>query len=181
MTRAQSPREAARSPLVSSASLGYSYTNASVPSSGRIALNGANATITIDAIPRLETRLDVGYVRSSNVLHSGSQGDILSYLVGPVFYPVRHRKQTVFVQGLLGGARVRGPLPVGGRFLTGYVNHLAWAIGTGAEYAVHNSIGFRIGADYLHTNFFNSATVIKGQNDLRITVSFVFLFGRHAR
>ncbi len=178
---AQSPCVAGVAPMVS-AGLGYSYTNLAVPSSARVALNGLDATITIDVFPRLAARFDVGYVRSSNVLHSGNHGDVLSYLAGPVFYPVTHRKQTFFVQGLLGGARVTGAVPIsGGGFATGYVNHLAWAIGTGAEYRVYDSIGFRIGADYLHTAYFNSATTIKGQSDLRVTGSFVYFFGRRSR
>ncbi len=179
-TMAQSPRVSAVGPLLS-ASLGYSFTNLAASSSSRIGLHGLDATITIDAIPRLGARMDVGYVRSYDVLNSGKHGDVLSYLAGPVFYPVRHRTRAIFVQGLLGGARVTGAVPVSnGGFLTGYVNHFAWAIGTGVEYRVSESIGFRIGADYLHTAYFQSATIIRGQSDLRITGSFVYFFGRHS-
>jgi hypothetical protein len=144
-------------------------------------LNGLNATFTVDVIPRLGARVDVGYVRSANVLNSGYPSDILSYLVGPVFYPMRDQKRAIFAQGLFGGARVTGAVPVsGGGFLNVYVNQFAWAIGTGAQYRVHESIGFRVGVDYLHTRYFNSSTAIKGQNNLRITVSFVYFFGRYS-
>jgi hypothetical protein len=178
---AQSPRASAIGPSMS-ASLGYSFISLAVPSSSRIGLNGLDAALTIGVIPRLAARIDVGYVRSSDVLNSGKTGDVLSYLAGPVFYPVRHRTRTVFVQGLLGGARVTGAVPVtGGGFLSGYVNRFAWAIGTGVEYRVSESIGFRIGADYLHTAYFQSATIITGQSDLRITGSLVYYFGSHRR
>lgn len=178
-TMAQSPRASAVGPSVS-ASLGYSFVSLAVPPSSRIGLNGFDAALTIGLIPRLGARIDVGYVRSSDVLNSGKTGDVLSYLAGPVFYPVRHRTRALFVQGLLGGARVTGAVPVSsGGFLSGYVNRFAWVIGTGFEYRVSGSIGFRIGADYLHTAYFQSATIISGQSDLRITGSFVYFFGRH--
>jgi hypothetical protein len=50
---------------------------------------GLVLALTIDVIPRLVARLDVGYVRSANALNSGYQSDIWSYIVGPVFNPVR--------------------------------------------------------------------------------------------
>jgi hypothetical protein len=177
-TMAQSPRATAIVPVVS-ASLGYSFTNLAVPSSSRIGLNGLDAALTIDIIPHLGVRLDVGYVRASNALNSGNHSDVLSYLAGPVFYPVRHRKVAVFAQGLFGAARVTGAVPVGGGgFLTGYVNQFAWAVGTGAEYRVHESIGIRLGADYLHTRYADPSLVIRGQNNLRVTGSFVYFFGK---
>ena len=178
---AQSPREAGVASMVN-VGLGYSYTNFAVPSSARIALNGLDAAFTLDVSPRLGARVDVGYVRASDVLNSGHHSDVLSYLAGPVFYPVRRRKLAIFVQGLLGAARVTGSVPgSGGGFLTGYVNQFAWAVGTGAEYRVHGSIGVRIGADYLHTRLFNSSTAIRGQDNLRITGSLVYFFGRRMR
>jgi hypothetical protein len=175
---AQSPRAGAIGPSVS-AGLGYSFTSQTVPASSRIGLNGLDATFTVDIIPRLGARLDVGYVRSANVLNSGYQRDVLSYLAGPVFYLVRDHKRAIFAQGLIGAARVTGAVPVSsGGFLNGYVNQFAWAIGTGAQYRIHESIGVRIGADYLHTRYFNSGTAIGGQSNLRITASFVYFFGR---
>src|SRR5260370_10739610 len=106
-TMAQSPRASAVGQSVS-ASLGYSFISLAVPPSSRIGLNGFDAALIIGLIPRLGARIDVGYVRSSDVLNSGKTGDDLRYLAGPVFYPVRHRTRALFVQGLLGGASVTG-------------------------------------------------------------------------
>src|SRR5713226_1351217 len=179
-TIAQSPRAPAIAPVVS-ASLGYSFISLATPSSARIALNGLDAAFTLDVSPRLGARVDVSYVRASHVLNSGHHSDVLSYLAGPVFYPVRRSKLAVFAQGLIGAARVTGPVPVsGGGFLDGYVNQFAWAVGTGAEFRVYESIGVRIGADYLHTRYFNSGPAIRGQNNLRITTSLVYFFERHS-
>src|SRR5713226_1899703 len=87
---AQSPRVAGVASVVS-VGLGYSYTT-----SARIALNGLDAAFTLDVSPHLGARVDVGYVRASHVLNSGHHSDVLSYLAGPVFYPVRGRKLAVF-------------------------------------------------------------------------------------
>jgi opacity protein-like surface antigen len=175
---AQSPRASAIGPSVN-ASLGYSFTSQTVPASSRIQLNGLDATFTVDVISRLGARLDVGYVRAANVLNSGYDRDVLSYLSGPVFYVVRDPKRALFAQGLLGAARVTGPVPLsGGQFQNGYVNQFAWAIGGGAQYRIRESIGIRVGADYLHTRYFTSSTAISGQGNLRITASFVYFFGR---
>lgn len=179
-TVAQSPRAAAIGSHIS-ASLGYSFTSLVVPSSSRIGLNGLDAALTIDVIPHLGARVDLGYVRASDVLNSGNHSDILSYLAGPVFYPVRRRKLAVYAQGLLGAARVTGAVPLSsGGFLTGYVNQFAWAVGTGFEYRVYESIGFRIGADYLHTRYSDPSLVIRGQDNLRVNGSLVYFFGKRS-
>jgi hypothetical protein len=176
----QLPRAAAIGSHIS-ASLGYLFTNVEAPASKRIELSGLDAALTIDVVPRLGTRVDVGYARASNVLNSGRHGDVLSYLAGPVFYPVRHRNLAVFAQGLFGAARLTGAVPLsGGGFLTGYANQFACAVGTGAEYRVHDSIGFRIGADYLHTRYADPNPVIRGQNNLRLIGSFVYFFGKRS-
>ena len=179
-TMAQSPRAAAIGSHIS-ASLGYSYTNMEVSTSSRIQLNGLDAALAIDVLPRLGARVDVGYARASNVLNSGRHGDVLSYLAGPVFYPVRHRNLAFYVQGLFGAARVTGAVPLNnGGLLTGYANQFACAVGIGAEYRVYDSIGFRIGADYLHTRYADPNLLISGQNNLRLTGSFVYFFGKHS-
>src|SRR5450755_3317521 len=85
---AQSPVAAGRAPVVS-VSVGYSYLDFGSMSSDRCGLNGLDASLGVDFIPRLGAKVDLGYVRASNVLDSGRHGDVLSYLVGPVFYPTR--------------------------------------------------------------------------------------------
>ncbi len=179
-TVAQSPRAAAIGSHIN-VSLGYSFTSLEVPTVSRTELNGVDAAFTVDVIPHLGARVDVGYVRASDVLNSGKHSDVLSYLAGPVFYPIRHRNLAVFAQGLFGAARVTGAVPISsGGLLTGYANQFAWAIGTGTEYRVFESIGFRIGADYLHTRYSDPSLVIRGQSNLCLTGSFVYFFGKHS-
>lgn len=177
---AQSPNAGAIGPTVN-ISLGYSYLNVEMPSSSRIAINGAEASATIDYFPRLGLRLDLGYARAPNVLGTGHHSDVLSYLGGPVFYPASHKRLRAYVQGLIGGARVTGPVSLaGGGLGTGYVNRLSWGAGCGLEYELSSSLSFRVGSDYLHTAFFSPAQTIQGQNNLRTSGSIIYYFGTHS-
>jgi opacity protein-like surface antigen len=175
---AQVPVAAGISPAIN-VSAGYSYVNLSSPASTRIWLNGAEASATADFSRRVGVRADLGYVRASNVLGSANHADVLSYLGGPVFYPTRHWHLVTYVHALIGGARVTGaiPSPAGG-FFSGFVNKLSWAFGMGAESRVSSSIALRVGTDYLHTAYFDSSGIIRGQANLRIVGSVVYYFKR---
>lgn len=181
---AQSPTVGAIGPSFNG-SLGHSYVGFEMPSSDRIGLNGAEASVTVD-YSRLGVRLDLGYVRAQNVFGSGYHTDVLSYLAGPILYPSRHKRLRTYIQGLIGGARITGPVPLaGGGFGRGYVNKFAWGAGCGWEYEFSSSFAFRVGGDYLHTPFFSPALTIRGQNNFRTTASIVYFFGtgsqrRHA-
>lgn len=176
---AQSPTVGATGPTVN-ASLGHSYLNLEMPSSSRIGLNGAQASVTVDYF-RLGVRLDLGYVRAQNVLGSSYHSDVLSYLAGPVFCPLRHKRFRTYIQGLIGGARITGPVPLAGGFGRGYVNKLAWGAGCGWEYEFSRSFAFRVGGDYLHTAFFSPALTIRGQNNFRTAGSIVYFLGTGSR
>jgi opacity protein-like surface antigen len=161
-------------------SAGYAYTSLDMPSSGRMNLSGPDATVTTDLSPRFGASVDLSYVRASNVLDTGRHADVLSYLAGPVFYPFRTSKLTMYVHGLGGGARVTGVVPVGGgEFERGYANKVSWAVGGGVEYQVSASVSFRGGGDYQHTSFFNSELAVRGQNDIRIMGSVVYTLWQH--
>ena len=151
-----------------------------MPSSGRINLSGPDATVTADLSPRFGASADLSYARASNVLDTGRHADVLSYLAGPVFYPLRTAKLTTYVHGLGGGARVTGVIPQsGGTFERGYANKVSWAVGGGVEYQVSVSVSFRGGGDYQHTSFFNSDEAIRSQNDIRAVCSVVYTLWQH--
>jgi opacity protein-like surface antigen len=171
---AQVPVAAGISPAIN-VGAGYSYVNLSGPASTRIWLNGADVCATANFSRRVGVRADLGYARASNVLGSGNHADVLTYLGGPVLYPTRHRHLVTYAHGLIGGARVTGPIPsLGG----GFVNKLSWAFGVGAESRVSSSMALRVGADYLHTAYFDSTGIIRGQANLRIVGSVVYYFKR---
>jgi opacity protein-like surface antigen len=179
---AQSPVFAAHGRTID-ASLGYSYLTRSDSYSNRVGLSGADASLTIGLHSRLAIRADLGYVRATNVGGSRRHSDILSYLGGPVFYPTVHRRLVTYVHGLAGAARVTGPILLngGGSIAGAWVNKFAWAVGGGVEYWISDSVAVRIGADYLRTSYFEAASVIKAQNNIRTAVAVVYFFGKHSR
>jgi opacity protein-like surface antigen len=178
---AQSPVSAAITRTIE-VSLGYTYVSQEESHSNRIGLNGADASFSVGLYSRLAIRADLGYARAANVLGSARHSDVLSYLAGPAFYPTTHRHVDTYIHALVGGARVTGAVPPnGGGFLTGYVNKLSWALGGGAEYWVSDSIAIRTGAEYLRTAYFDTSLTIRGQNNIRATVSAVYFFGKRSR
>lgn len=178
---AQTPLAAGTSPLLR-AEAGYSYINVSVPGLYRIGLNGVDTSLTADVSRFLGIKADVGYARTPDVFGSGHHADLLSYLGGPVFYPVRTRRVDFSAQVLLGGARQAGVNTNGqGGTLTGYVSKFAWVAGGGAEIRLSRSTTLRLGADYLHTSFFAPTSSFKGQNNFRSTAGVVYNFGGRRR
>jgi hypothetical protein len=159
-------------------SAGYSVTDLGMPSSGSVALSGINVGISADSGKRFGVKLDLGYARASNAFSTGHSMDVLSYLVGPVFYPSSGNFLSTYIHFLAGGARVAGPLSNGnGGLELGHVHYPAWAFGGGAEYRLSPAFGFRIGIDYLHTYFYNPAGAVRGQNDFRVVNSIVYYPG----
>ena len=160
------------------AGVGYSYLNGGIPSGDRLAMNGVDASFTADFHPSLGIKFDLGYERASDVSNTGHHADILSYMAGPVFYPIRRRTFSAYTQFLLGGARETGVnFDSSGQILTGFVNHVAWAAGGGVQYRLTPFLSIRLGADYMRTSFFNSNLVVQGQNNVRSAISIVYTFG----
>jgi opacity protein-like surface antigen len=179
-TIGQTPKAAGVGPLFD-LSLGYSYFNLGLPSSERVNLNGADATYTADIHPRFGVAADVGYVRSSDVLGTGHHAYVLSYLAGPVFYISRKKGLTTYARALIGGAKIGAAALTEKGFNTGWVNRMAWAVGGGAEYGVSRSLAVRVGIDYMHTSYFDSLAMTRGDQNFRTVVSLVYLFGSNAR
>ena len=164
-------------------SAGYSVSSLGLPSSGHHAvLSGMNFNVSTDSGKRFGAKLDLGYERAAKVYTNGRPMSVLSYLVGPVFYPSSGNLLSTYAHLLVGGARVAGPFPNGnGGLSIGYVHHPAWALGGGAEYRLSPAFGFRVGVDYLHTHFYNSSGAVRGQNDIRIVNSLVYYPGNRSR
>ena len=181
LARAQSPIAAGAAPNVS-VSLGYSSVSLGMTPSSRVALNGLETSAATDFLSRVGAKLDVGYARASNVFASGRDSDVLYYLGGPVVRLSRRKGFAAYAQGLLGGARVTGPVPLtGGGFGSGYANKLSWSAGLGAEFRLSGALAFRVGGDYLHTAYFSPSATLRGQTDFRTIGSIVYYFGRGSR
>jgi opacity protein-like surface antigen len=162
------------------ASVGYTYTSLSVSPATRSNLSGVNAALIAEN-PCFGYTVESSYVRAANVLSTTNDATVLSYLGGAIFYPVVHNKVRVYVRGLVGGARVTGPILSTSDALNGYVNKFSWAVGGGVEYQISNSFAFRSGADYQHTYFYDSGTTIRGQDNFRAVFTLVYVLHEYAK
>jgi opacity protein-like surface antigen len=186
--KSESPIPAAHKPvfvpagLDLKASIGYVFTNSGMPSASRLNLTGVDVEMIADLSPFFGVMADSSYVRAANVFGTNNHADVLSYLVGPILYPVAHGKARLYVRGLAGGARVAGAIPSSGSPpLTGYVNRFSWAVGGGVEYQISPFVALRTGGDYQHTYFYDPNIQIRGQNDFRAVCSVVFSVSQHPR
>jgi opacity protein-like surface antigen len=176
--RAQAPAVAGIAPVFE-AGVGYSYIDAGVPSAtSRLGMNGIQLVGNADFSRRFGVQLDLGYSRNFNAYSSHHTADLLTYMAGPVFYPVRKRNYNVFAHVLLGGARETGVnFDSNGQIITGFTNRFAWAGGAGFQYGIARSWAVRLGADYLHTSYFNSDVALAGQSNLRASATLIYTFG----
>jgi opacity protein-like surface antigen len=171
------PPVAATSPVFE-ASAGYTYLVLDTPSRQRVGLSGVAADGFVDFNSRWGMMVDSSYARTGNVLGTGHSGNVLSFLIGPVFYPVDYGNNRIFVHTLAGVSLVNSAIPVKGTYyLGGTVTRFSYALGGGVEHTVAGPLAIRVGADYLRTTFANSTAAMQFQNNLRIVTGIVFRFG----
>jgi opacity protein-like surface antigen len=176
--RAQGPVIAGVAPVFEGG-IGYSYVKSTVPSQGNLAMKGVVASASGDLNSHFGVKLEVGYSRSFDAFQTGRAADILTYMGGPVFYPIRRRKFDFHAQLLAGGARETGVnFESDGTLVRGYVNHFAWEGGAGFQFRMSEAFSLRPEVEYLRTSFFNSNVVIQGHTNLRTTLNLVYTFGR---
>ena len=177
--RAQGPVVAGFAPVFEGG-VGYTYTAAKVPSQSTLGMNGVLLSGNADFSRHFGVKLELGYSRNFDAFQTGHTADILTYMGGPVFYPLRLRKATVYAQILFGGARETGVnVDPNGDLIHGFVNHFAWEGGAGVQYRLTPALSVRVGADYLRTSFFNTNVVPTAQSNLRGSLSVIYTFGRH--
>jgi len=143
-----------------------------------------NASVTMQPSERVGATLEVGYLRASNVFGTGQSNSMLTYLLGPVFYPYRRSSFVTSLHALGGGARVAGVvalLPNSGGFVKGTVDDRAWGFGGGLEKWFKDSLAVRVDIDALHTSFFNISEQVHGEYDLRATWGVIYYFGQRRK
>ena len=155
-------------------SAGYTYLTMAIPGAGRVDLNGLDVSGHVDLKPRWGAMLDSNYVRTSNLLGTKHDGYLLSFLGGPVFYPVDHGNTRMFVHVLAGVGIVDGAVPARDTEYHGWLGRFSYAVGGGAEHSVSRRFAVRVIGDYLRTDFFDSAGAVQPQNNFRVTTSLVF-------
>ncbi len=154
-------------------------------SNSRVLYTGMSASATKQYTDRLGGTLEVSYLRASNVFNTGQTNSVLTYLIGPVFYPYRRNGLVTSLHLLGGGARVAGVatlLPNSTGFVKGTVDDGAWALGGGIEkWFFSDAIALRVDVDTLRTSFFNASVKVRGEYDLRATYGVVYFFGLRRR
>jgi len=179
VARGQHPIMAGVAPVLE-AGVGYSYLDATVPSEGKLAMNGVQGIVNADVSRRFGAKVEVGYARNFNAFGTGRSADLLTYLAGPVFYPVRKRNLNIYAEVLLGGARETGVnFDSSGAMVLGFVNKFAWAGGAGFQRRLTPSFSLRVGADYLRTAYFNSNIAVQGQSNIQPSISLIYTFGEN--
>jgi len=155
--------------------IGYSYLSMPIPSAGRVNFNGLDFNGNISFSRRWGATVDSSYLYAADVLGTMHQGYVLSLQTGPVFYPVEHGNTRVFVRALAGASLVDGAVPVNeADDYHGWLVRPSYVFGGGVEHAVSGQLAVRVIGDYMRTAFYDSADVVQPQNNLRLTVSFVF-------
>jgi len=174
---AGAPPAAATSPVFE-ASAGYTYLALDTPSRQRVGLSGVDADGFVDFNSRWGMMVDSSCARTGNVLGTGHSGNVLSFLIGPVFYPVDLGNTRIFVHTLAGVSLVNSAVPVKGTYyLGGTVTRFSYALGGGVERTIAGPLAMRVGADYLRTTFADSTAAMQFQNNVRFVTGFVFRFG----
>jgi hypothetical protein len=155
-------------------SVGYTNLAMPIPGAGRVNLNGFDISGNVDLNPRWGATVDSNYARTSSLLGIPHGGYVLSFLGGPVFYPVAHGNTRMFVHVLAGVGMVDGAVPESDiNYRYGWLGQFSYAAGGGIEHSVAGPFAVRISGDYLHTAFYNSAGAVQPQNNFRVTASFV--------
>lgn len=134
---------------------------------------------TLGLSSRFGMGIDIGYSRPDTP--KGAPHSILSYAVGPVWYPVIHRSAQPYVHGFAGLTKVGGS---GGLNAENYEEghlKLAWKVGTGVDIPVIGPIAMRIGLDYLRSEYVNPLPKVRGQNSLRAIAGLQYIIGRSRR
>lgn len=156
------------------ASFGYMYLAMSTPAASGVNLNGLDAAGRIDFNDRWGATVDSSYVRTSNILGTGQNGYVLSFLAGPVFYPLHIHNTRLSLRALAGAGLVDSAVPVAGStYLHGWVARPSYAVGVGVEHSVWGPFGLRIDGDYLRTAFVDSSDSVQPQNNFRVIASVV--------
>lgn len=156
-------------------SAGYSYVSMPIPGAQRVPLNGIDVGLRMDFHPRLGVMLDSSYARTGNMLGTGHMGYVLTSQIGPVFYLAQSRNTRTFVRFLGGLGLVDGATPITATtYFHGWQSQFSYSAGGGVERWVSGPLGVRVNGDFLRTGFFDSAGVVRPQNNLRLTVSLVF-------
>ena len=154
---------------------GYSYVrdHPSTSSVSGFNLHGGSASVAYNANSWLSAVADFGGYHANNILASGIDGTISTYLFGPRFSYRRHARFTPFAQTLFGVAHASG----NGFGVSSTNNAFAASFGGGVDLRLTRRFSFRPAqVEYLLTRFPETTSSRETQNNLRVSTGVVFHF-----
>lgn len=158
--------------------LGYSYVRANPATSGvdSFNLNGGSANVAYNVNHWLSGVGDFGGYTNGNILSTGIDGTVSTYLFGPRISYRHFGRITPFGQVLFGVAHASSTL-FGS---TASQNAFAMTVGGGVDYRLSHHLAIRpVEMDYLLTRFNEVTEGSAGrgnQNNLRVSTGIVFRF-----
>jgi outer membrane immunogenic protein len=155
---------------------GYSYVreNPSTSAVDDFHLHGGSASIAYNANHWLSAVADFGGYHSNNILGTGIDGTLSTYLFGPRVYFHRDSRITPFGQVLFGVAHIGGS---NGLTFSSSNNSFAMTVGGGVDFKISHHFSVRpVQVDYLLTRFDEFGLGAENQNNLRLSTGVVFHF-----
>jgi outer membrane immunogenic protein len=155
---------------------GYSYVreNPGPRSGDSFSLNGGSASVTYHLRDGVSAVADFGGYHNGNILGTGVDGTLSTYLFGPRISYRSYRHFTPFAEALFGVAHAGASIAGGAH---GSQNAFAMAIGGGVDYRINNRFSFRpLQVDYLMTRFPAGTPNNQTQNNLRASTGIVMHF-----
>jgi len=155
---------------------GYSYVRENPSTSGVDGFNshGGSASIAYNANHWLSGVADFGGYHSNNILGTGVDGTLSTYLFGPRISYHRDSRITPFGQVLFGVAHIGGS---NGLAFSTSNNSFAMTVGGGVDVKISRRFSIRPAqVDYLLTRFNEFGTGAQTQNNLRVSTGVVFHF-----
>jgi opacity protein-like surface antigen len=155
---------------------GYSYLRANPATSGidGFNLHGGSASVAYHVGDWLSGVADFAGYHSNNILGTGIDGTLSTYLFGPRVSYRRNRHFTPFAQALFGVAHIGGG---DGLAFSTSNNSFAMALGGGVDFRLSHHFSVRpVQLDYLLTRFDEFGSGAQNQNNLRVSTGVVFHF-----
>lgn len=155
---------------------GYSYVreNPGPRSGDSFSLNGGSASVTYHIKDWVSGVADFGGYHNGNILGTGVDGTLSTYLFGPRFSYRSYHRFTPFAETLFGVAHASAR--IAGSTL-GTQNAFGMAIGGGVDYRINNRFSLRpLQVDYLLTRFNEGTPNNQNQNNLRASTGFLIHF-----
>jgi len=151
---------------------GYSYVRDNPSTSGvpSFNLHGGSASVAYNVNNWLGAVADFGGYHENNILGSGVDGTLSTYLFGPRISYRKHERVTPFAQALFGVAH--SSVSFGSTD-----NAFAATFGGGVDVKLSHRFSWRTAqVEYLLTRFPETTTSRETQNNLRVSTGVVFHF-----